>query len=430
MGDITTTMRSILASALALSLLAFGAATDCSQSGTRLDLPQGVTWLCQEHFQWHLTAEAAQGKCESKQVGFGGKEEKDCTTNQVVSTIDRLLSEGHISGFIKRRLLRNPDTLPLALGRCVEAMAYSFKIDGKLGDKLDGSDVNDPDGELPVSDRVLTKSQETAVKYKEKFGQELPTFFRRLHRQDVAAQTAAQFTGDTLIDRAILSGMLAVVRVKGSDADLLRSVLADLWSEEVKREHVEYSERKTAIASAMDSSGYSRQNFGYGRTYFYSFITLVETTPVLKAALEQPDSRMLVLGSSLGWQCFYAGLAYNTKTIGYELLEPRVSAATALAAKYNIPSDRVQFIAGDALTVPAETIKEATVILLTDLLWDDRLLSAVLNRIADDGTGGVVLVSNRGEGEKLGLLQKAEVEVKVSWKKNQRFFVQEKEVAL
>ena len=35
----------------------------------------------------------------------------------------------------------------------------------------------------------------------------------------------------------------------------------------------------------------------------------------------------------------------------------------------------------------------------------------MLNRIADDGTGGVVLVSNRGEGEKLGLLQKAEVEV-------------------
>ena len=30
-------------------------------------------------------------------------------------------------------------------------MAYSFKIDGKLGDKLDGSDVNDPDGELPVT---------------------------------------------------------------------------------------------------------------------------------------------------------------------------------------------------------------------------------------------------------------------------------------
>ena len=72
-----STMKSILASTVALSLLVFGAATDCSQSGTKLDLcvmlllllasadllgrPQGVTWLCQEHFQWHLSAEAVSG---------------------------------------------------------------------------------------------------------------------------------------------------------------------------------------------------------------------------------------------------------------------------------------------------------------------------------------------------------------------------------
>lgn len=42
-------------------------------------------------------------------------------------------------------------------------MAYSFKIDGKLGDKLDGSDVSDPDGELPVAASSTATRASSAV---------------------------------------------------------------------------------------------------------------------------------------------------------------------------------------------------------------------------------------------------------------------------
>jgi len=423
--SVTRMSRATLLAIIVVLTAPLGAATDCSQKVTRLDLAGTISWLCQEHFTWHLTPEA--GKCESKLVGFGGKQEKACAPSRAVEEIDRVLSGGPVTDLIKRRMVKKPDTLPLALGRFVEAMAFSYKLDGKLNTKptVQG-EVSGTEEDLPVSDAVLSKSKETAKKYKEKFGSELPTFFRRLHKQDVAHQTAAQFTGDTLTDRAVLSGLVAVAQFQNSDVDVLRRVLAELWAEELKREHVEYHERKAAIGSAMDSSGYSRQNFGYGRTYFCSFLNLVESTAVLRSGLEEPDAKMLVLGSSLGWHAYYASLMYGTQVTGYELLQPRVDAAMAVGNKYGLTS-KAHFIHGDLLSVPTETINQASVIFMTDLLWDDTLLSQILKRIGTEAKSGVVVVSNRGEGGNVGLIRKATVEVKVSWKDEQKFFVHQKD---
>merc|ERR1711998_37424 len=123
----------------------------------------------------------------------------------------------------------------------------------------------------------------------------------------------------------------------------------------------------------MNETGYSRETFGYGRTYYYSFIQLIESTPELLDSMLKKRP-MVVLGSSLGWHGFYTSLTYNgVHVTGYELLASRVQVANQLAEGFKL-TDQVQFVHADALSTPQDKLQEAGIILFTDLLWGTRCL--------------------------------------------------------
>eukprot|EP00656_Telonema_subtile_P034522 TRINITY_DN3859_c0_g1_i2.p1 TRINITY_DN3859_c0_g1~~TRINITY_DN3859_c0_g1_i2.p1 ORF type:complete len:424 (+),score=110.37 TRINITY_DN3859_c0_g1_i2:167-1438(+) len=396
---------------------------DCaSGNGEKIELAGAInSRLCRADGHWEL-ADDSTTKCNAPDDFSGGRSKACAAQRVVVKEINETLADGVIPGLIERRLAPNEGSQVGTLSRFIQAMAYSYNFDSARKAEVVMPGQIDKEV-LPASDRVKGKGMEVAAKYKEKFGESLPTFFKSMHKNDVASAARAQFAGGTLKDRALLSG-LASVTGKGSHIDQLRTLLAALWSEELQYEHVDYHRRKNSVEAAVESSGYAKINFGYGRTYYHSFLQLVENTKELRAAVDARKP-MVVLGSSLGWQAFYTALTYDVPVTGYELLGPRVQIASKAAEQAGL--DSVQFVHGDALEAKEAHLSAAGVIVLNDLLWDDQMLAKVFQRIATLAPKGCVMVSNKANPEVFRdsnkLTHVATTPLKVSWSADQRFYV-------
>eukprot|EP00658_Telonema_sp_P-2_P034013 TRINITY_DN2486_c0_g1_i2.p1 TRINITY_DN2486_c0_g1~~TRINITY_DN2486_c0_g1_i2.p1 ORF type:complete len:387 (+),score=90.70 TRINITY_DN2486_c0_g1_i2:70-1230(+) len=363
---------------------------------------------------------AAMAKCDAVDDFSGTREAKCGAELSGVSMINASLTQSGLVSLIQRRILSAEKSMPDQVPRLVLAMAHSHAVDGgRESRELDGPD--DPEV-LPVSGRVERRAAERSAKYKAKFGETLPTFFRQLHRQDVHSASRAQFRGDTLQDRAMLTG-LAVLAGKGTDLEKLRQLLALLWSEELELEHVDYATRRNAVDEAVRESGYAKESFGYGRTYYHSWITLVERTLAVRSAIDT-GTHVLVLGSSLGWQAFYTHLTYGNSVTGYEMLEPRVKAATRVADQFGL-NPKVQFIHGDASSASSEHVAEAGVIIMNDLLWDPQLLDKVYRNLLRFAAHDTLIVSNRVRPASVAarITTLSTSTLRVSWKADQRFYV-------
>merc|ERR1712159_216407 len=98
-------------------------------------------------------------------------------------------------------------------------------------------------------------------------------------------------------------------------------------------------------------------------------------------------SRVAVLGSNLGWQCFYCALTFGIQADGYEILKRRHDAAQNFADKFKIPGVR---LFNQDITKGIK-FQDVAIVYLTDLLWDETVRTAVAKQIAAHAALGTVV---------------------------------------
>mmetsp|Transcript_91656 Transcript_91656/g.210094 ORF Transcript_91656/g.210094 Transcript_91656/m.210094 type:complete len:366 (+) Transcript_91656:2-1099(+) len=138
--------------------------------------------------------------------------------------------------------------------------------------------------------------------------------------------------------------------------------------------------------------GYDCGTFVYGATFYWSWLEVVTSTPALLDSLQRPDAHFVVLGSSIGWQVFFAALTFGVPSRGHELLEQRHNSASHVQQRFNVT--QAAFFNGDALAAP---LTNATAVYLTDLAWEKSLQRRAVLHIAQEavkGRQGVVVASN------------------------------------
>jgi len=209
----------------------------------------------------------------------------------------------------------------------------------------------------------------------------------------------------------------------------LRAVITDLMANETEIEYCH--EREMAVQEVIKSTNYSEHQFGYGSTYFSSFLRIFTKSPINQNRLaiavisKRPDAfSITVLGSSLGWQCIFANLAFGISAHGFELVTHRFHAARRFAVLHEL--DDVRYHNGDAAEAAIDWEK-TLFIYMTDLLWDKPVRDSIHLNIAAKAESDTVLISNRHVDQvkrDMGFrMLDDSMFVTVSWMDKQQFYI-------
>lgn len=163
--------------------------------------------------------------------------------------------------------------------------------------------------------------------------------------------------------------------------------------------------------------------FAWGAVWMPSFGKAF-SHPACRAALAKAASgrgSAVVLGSSLGYEAYWATLSYGVRTVGVELLCSLAKKAEALREAHGVAAAR--FECADALQfrLPAD----AAVVYSDDTAWDTPSLQLLARKLARELKQGAVVVHNSEEGfsqlVQFRLLER--VEVQTSWHSQHPVFV-------
>ena len=115
---------------------------------------------------------------------------------------------------------------------------------------------------------------------------------------------------------------------------------------------------------------------------------------LIRAQLRRDSStrNVVVFGSNLGWQCFFAALMYGVEVHGFEIVQHRFDAAVKFADRHNVRG--VIFHMEDARQSKLDWSKVGLVY-MTDLLWDQHNRALVQAHFRRSTGFGTVLISNR-----------------------------------
>jgi len=239
-----------------------------------------------------------------------------------------------------------------------------------------------------------------------------------------------------LLDSALLDAMAGSYAAMSGPQALadhlaLRGAVRYLRAKEDALEKHTIPARKRKCREQGHLHGYSCNNFVYGSTYFASWLEVIQADERVRTRLREvaadrvsnAPGRGVVLGSSLGWQTLYLALGLGVGTRGYELLESRHEASVHVAGRFgSVASRRLSdFVQGDAALAD---LSKAHFVYLTDLAWEDRLHSAVMDRLAEAPLSPLI-VTNRGEMNWTGrgFERVLRMRVRASWMESQRFDV-------
>ncbi len=131
---------------------------------------------------------------------------------------------------------------------------------------------------------------------------------------------------------------------------------------ELKQYISKYRTVDTDFCSQFDETAM----FTYGTTPFETFKTLIDKC--------KKPSRFVVLGSSIGWQCFYWNSLFpEIPTIGYEIHDIRFDYSCYLAEKYSI--NNISFFNDDLANAE---IQDGDLIWLNNLCIDDEIYNDLI----------------------------------------------------
>ncbi len=170
--------------------------------------------------------------------------------------------------------------------------------------------------------------------------------------------------------------------------------------------------------------------FTYGTTPFETFkevINQIKTTP----------KRFVVLGSSIGWQCFFWNHLFpNIPTVGYEIHDVRFDYACFIAEKYNL--NNITLYNDDLLNIEIEDgdliwqnnlclLNEDGINICDDVDWkaltyynDVKIISYQMPLLEKHSFDKLVLIDSDG---KLKGYNTTEIKLPVSWTKTQSFYI-------
>lgn len=189
---------------------------------------------------------------------------------------------------------------------------------------------------------------------------------------------------------------------------------------------------RTELDTCVDEGklhGYNCSTLVYGSTYFQSWLEIMRF-PAVDRALSSAVSRnrqrrIVVLGSSLGWQALWSTLTFGVPSVGYDLVQGRIDFARLAAAQVEAAPGSVQFHRADVLL---SNVSSATVIYMTDLLWRTDFSTSIAHLIksqlldTEDCGSGTVIVSNKNEiWHRMNFSKLGAIGVPVSWSRYQRF---------
>lgn len=134
---------------------------------------------------------------------------------------------------------------------------------------------------------------------------------------------------------------------------------------------------------------WSRSNFAYGSTPLSSFLALLESEPVQAILCSTPTVELsfVVLGSSVGWLCFYVASVYGIPARGIELLPNLVNTAERIAHEVGIES--VSFECNDVLKAD---LRGSKVLVLTSQCWDLLLITSLRSKLLKELPEGALII--------------------------------------
>lgn len=179
--------------------------------------------------------------------------------------------------------------------------------------------------------------------------------------------------------------------------------------------------------SKMNSSDGDYSKFTYGTTPFETFKNLIDK-------IKKPPKRFVVLGSSIGWQCFFWNILFpDIPTIGYEIHDVRFRFSCYIADKYELNN----------ITLYNDTLLNAE-IQDGDLIWQNNLC-LIIDDLCDEvnwraltkyddveiisyksilkdhiSNDRFLLINKRGE---FTSFKQNEFKLPVSWTENQTFYI-------
>jgi hypothetical protein len=111
-----------------------------------------------------------------------------------------------------------------------------------------------------------------------------------------------------------------------------------------------------SISMADGFDDYNFTQFTYGTTPFDTFNKIIES-------LESKPKRLVVFGSSIGWQCFFWNHLFpDIPAVGYEIHDIRVNYAKVIIEKYKLSN--IEFLNYDILDAELQD---------GDLIWQNNL---------------------------------------------------------
>lgn len=193
-----------------------------------------------------------------------------------------------------------------------------------------------------------------------------------------------------MVEEKVIAQALCTHQGEGAFCDLMR-VMGFLYLQDP-----ELKQDEAADKELLEKGSYTEENYMYGFTYMPSWLK-VFTRPAVQAAVEMargsPQPRpVLVLGSTIGWQAFYATLIFQLPSIGFELLPSRVTIAKqAQALLPPTAQAMIRFLQEDALLAD---LSGASIVYLTSLGWDQGLVTRLHEKLAQEMEQDAVVIAN------------------------------------
>mmetsp|Transcript_13484 Transcript_13484/g.33064 ORF Transcript_13484/g.33064 Transcript_13484/m.33064 type:complete len:305 (-) Transcript_13484:213-1127(-) len=131
-----------------------------------------------------------------------------------------------------------------------------------------------------------------------------------------------------------------------------------------------------------------RNQMAYGSTFLDEHMTMSEGFVLSEVDKEK---KMLVFGSSIGWQCFFGHYALGiSKCEGFELMETQVDTAKKVSQEFGISSRQIEFLNQDALESDVST---AGLVWLNTFAWEQEVKESVCKKLLLEAPKDSVVVA-------------------------------------
>jgi tetratricopeptide (TPR) repeat protein len=180
----------------------------------------------------------------------------------------------------------------------------------------------------------------------------------------------------------------------------------------------------TSSSSTEDGSRFTVGAFAWGGVWYHT-LAATFTHPQARLALSKPGATAVVLGSSIGFEAYFAALTFAIPTVGVELLCSLTRISTDVGRAHAVPASLARFECADALSFRLP--HSAAFVYVDDTAWDAPTIRQLAAKLGRELPSGAIVVHNSQVGyedtsaERFLKLQ--DYEVGTSWNPRHKVYV-------